>query len=64
MEFAEIKNKTVKELNELLSEKRVELFENQLKVRAKQLKQFHKILDIKKIIARIMTLLGQKHSVK
>lgn len=64
MEFAEIKNKTVKELKELLSEKRVELFENQLKARAKQLKQFHKILDIKKIIARVMTLLGQKDSVK
>ncbi len=64
MEFAELKTKNAKDLKEILAEKRAELFELQLKARGKQLKQFHKISDLKKLIARAMTILNNKAEVK
>ncbi len=57
MEFAELKNKNLTELKELLAEQRSALFECRLKARNKHLKQFHKIPEFKKTIARIMTAL-------
>ncbi|OGH69431.1 MAG: 50S ribosomal protein L29 [Candidatus Magasanikbacteria bacterium RIFCSPHIGHO2_01_FULL_47_8] len=66
MEFSELKNKNLKELNELLNETRSELFDYQLKARNKQLKQFHKIPELRKTVARITMLvssLGKKNNI-
>jgi large subunit ribosomal protein L29 len=65
MEFVELKNKNLSELKELLAEQRSALFECRLKARNKHLKQFHKIPELRKIIARIMTVvtaLGKKNA--
>jgi len=57
MDFLELKNKTKKELNELLAEQKNELRQLRFKIQSQQLKQVNKIKIVKKIIARINTLL-------
>ncbi len=57
MDFSELKNKTRKELNELLAEQKNELRQLRFKIQSQQLKQVNKVKIVKKIIARINTLL-------
>ena len=60
MDFTDLKNKSVKELEELLAEKRHELRELKFKVGEKQLKNVHSIHLAKLTVARILTLLKNR----
>ncbi len=60
MEFKELKNKTEKELKQILSESRDKLRDLRFKDANKQLKNVREIRVIKKSIARILTLLKVK----
>ena len=60
MDFAELKNKNVKDLQELLAEKRDELRELKFKVSERQLKDVRNLREVKKVIAQTLTLLNQK----
>lgn len=60
MQLEDLKNKSAKELQELLSETRNELQNLYFQVHGKQLKQVHKINLAKKTIARISMLLTNK----
>ncbi len=60
MEYKDLKNKKESELHNLLSEKRNELRDLRFKDANKQLKTVNKISEIKKDIARILTLLNEK----
>lgn len=60
MEWEDIKNKSVKDLNDLLSEKRVDLYSLNLQARGGQLKQVHKIKQLRREIAKILTALKFK----
>ncbi|MEK7131604.1 MAG: 50S ribosomal protein L29 [Patescibacteria group bacterium] len=57
MHWEDLKNKSAKELKELLSETRNELQNLYFQAHSKQLKQVHKINFAKKTIARISMLL-------
>lgn len=57
MEFSDLKNKSEKELREMLAEKRDELREFRFKASEKQLKNVSAIGKCKKDIARILTIL-------
>lgn len=57
MQWEELKNKSEKELKELLAEIRNELRDLYFQARGRQLKQVHKIDLNKKTIARISMLL-------
>lgn len=57
MDWQEIKNKSVKELNELLSELRYDLHSLGQQAHNRQLKQVHKIGEVKQAVARILTQL-------
>ena len=59
MDWDEIKTKDVKELKELLSVLREEKRELEFKAHSRQLKQVHRLQEVKKTIARICTLLTQ-----
>lgn len=59
MDFFELKNKTKKELNELLAEQKNELRQLRFKIQSQQLKQVNKVKIVKKIIARVNTLLAK-----
>jgi large subunit ribosomal protein L29 len=60
MKYTELKDKTLEELNTLLKEKKVELFENRIKLRTMQLTDSSVIRKIKKDIARIKTAISAK----
>lgn len=62
MDFADLKNKNSKELQELLAEKRELVRELRFKVSEKQLKDVRELREAKKLIARILTLINQKRS--
>lgn len=62
MEYKDLKNKSIKELQELLAEKRGELRELTFKVGENQLKGVRKIRIIKKDIAQILTAINAKNS--
>lgn len=57
MEFKELKSKTEKELKKFLEESRDKLRNLRFKDANKQLKNVREIRVIKKIIARVLTLL-------
>jgi len=61
MEFKELKAKTEKELKQFLAESRDKLRDLRFKDANKQLKDVREIRVIKKIIARILTLLSKKN---
>ncbi len=63
MEWEDLKNKSAKELKELLSETRQELQSLHFQAHGRQLKQVHKINSAKKIIARVSMLLNKAGSV-
>jgi len=60
MKYTELQDKTLEELNTLLREKKVELFENRIKLRTMQLQDSSVIRKIKKDIARIKTAISAK----
>ena len=60
MKYTELQDKTLEELNALLKEKKVELFENRIKLRTMQLQDTSVIRKIKKDIARIKTAISAK----
>jgi large subunit ribosomal protein L29 len=55
MTYTEIKDKSLKELNELLKEKKLLLFELKAKLKTMQLTNTSEIRVVKKDIARIKT---------
>ena len=60
MKYTELQDKTLEELKALLKEKKVELFENRIKLRTMQLQDSSVIRKIKKDIARINTAISAK----
>ena len=64
MNIKELREKTKKELNTLLNSQRERLRELRFKVASKQLKNVREIREIKKTIARILTLLKKENSAK
>ena len=62
MKIADIKNMTVEELNAKLVELKKELFNLRFQHAINQLDNPHKIADVKKDIARVMTILQEKNA--
>ena len=60
MDYKEIKNKSVKELHEILAEERNKLRELRFKASENQLKGVSEVSKIKKNIARILTAINMK----
>lgn len=60
MKFIDLKEKDVKELQELLKEKKTALFELKLKLRTMQLTNPGEIRSVRKDIARINTAINAK----
>lgn len=60
MDFSELKNKSEKELKEILQENRSDLRELKFKVSENQLKNLAEIKKVKKNISRILTILTSK----
>jgi large subunit ribosomal protein L29 len=60
MELKELKNKTEKELKQVLNEFRDKLRDLRFKDGNKQLKNVREIREIKKTIAKVLTLLSSK----
>jgi large subunit ribosomal protein L29 len=60
MKYTELQDKTLEELKTLLKDKKVELFENRIKLRTMQLQDSSVIRKIKKDIARINTAISAK----
>jgi len=61
MKLKELKQKTNKELNEILVEDRYKLGELKYELSSKKLKNVMEIRQLRRKIARIITLLKQKH---
>ncbi len=59
MEYTDIKNKSEKELHDILAEKRVALRALRFKSHDQQLKDVRDIRETRKIIARILTALKE-----
>jgi len=60
MDFADLKNKSDKELQEILHEERHRLHEFELKVGEKQMKNVRAIRKTKNLIAKVLTLLNSR----
>jgi ribosomal protein L29 len=60
MDFAELKNKTVAELKEILAEERAKLRDFRFKAKAGALKQVHLVPIARKTVAHIVMLLKNK----
>ena len=63
MDYKELKNKGLKEMHELLAEKRNELREFEFKARENQLKNVRSIRLAKKEVAQILTAINAKRLV-
>lgn len=63
MDFVDLKNKNIEELKQLLAELSDELRSLNFKAKGGQLKQVHKIKNVKKGIARVQFLIGSKKSI-
>ncbi|KKQ27117.1 MAG: 50S ribosomal protein L29 [Candidatus Magasanikbacteria bacterium GW2011_GWC2_37_14] len=61
MDFIDLKNKTDKELQEILHEERHHLHELRLKVGEKQLKNVRAIRKTKNLVAKVLTLLNSRN---
>ncbi|MBR2446817.1 MAG: 50S ribosomal protein L29 [Clostridia bacterium] len=62
MKAAELKTLTVEQLNEKLKELKTELFNLRFQHAINQLDNPHKIAEVKKDIARVMTILQEKNA--
>lgn len=62
MKATELKDLTTDQLNEKLKELKNELFNLRFQHAINQLDNPHKIADVKKDIARVMTILQQKNA--
>ena len=62
MKIADIKNMTVEELNNKLVELKKELFNLRFQHAVNQLENPHKITEVKRDIARVMTVLNEKNA--
>jgi len=62
MKLSEIREKNIDELNAELVAKKEELFNLRFQHAINQLENPHKIVDVKKDIARVMTVLNQKNA--
>lgn len=62
MKTSEIREMTVEELEKKLSELKEELFNLRFQHAVNQLDNPHKINDVKKDIARVMTILHEKNA--
>ena len=62
MNAKEIRQMTVEELNAKLKELKSELFNLRFQHAINQLENPHKIADVKKDIARVMTILHEKNA--
>ena len=62
MNAKEIRQMTVEELNAKLKELKSELFNLRFQHAVNQLENPHKIADVKRDIARVMTVLNQKNA--
>ena len=60
MNYTEIKNKSLEELERLLKDKKLELFELRLKLKTMQLQDTSQIRKTRKDIARIKTAITEK----
>jgi large subunit ribosomal protein L29 len=60
MKYIDLQDKTIEELKALLKDKKMELFENKMKLRTMQLQDSSVIRKIKKDIARINTAISAK----
>ncbi len=60
MNYTEIKEKSLQELEGLLREKKLELFELRMKLKTMQLQDTSQIRKTRKDIARIKTAIAQK----
>lgn len=61
MDLKELKLKTEKELRQILNESRDKLRDLRFKDANKQLKDIREIRQLRKVIARILTLLSKKN---
>ena len=61
MDFKELKSKTEKELKQFLGESRDKLRDLRFKDANKQLKDVREIRVVKKLIARVLTLLNKNN---
>ncbi len=61
MNYTDLLNKDVKELRELLKEKKLELFTNKMKLKTMQLQDTSLLRKIKKDIARVNTAISAKN---
>ncbi|MBT4120857.1 MAG: 50S ribosomal protein L29 [Candidatus Magasanikbacteria bacterium] len=57
MDIQDLKNKSIRELHELLAEKRNELRELRFKVSEKQLKNVSEIKKVRKTVAQVLTII-------
>ena len=62
MKSTEIRQMTVEELNAKLKELKSELFNLRFQHAVNQLENPHRIADVKKDIARVMTILHEKNA--
>ena len=62
MKITEIKNMTVEELSAKLVELKKELFNLRFQLAVNQLENPHKITEVKRDIARVMTVLNEKNA--
>lgn len=62
MKAAELNQLSVEELNARLKELKAELFNLRFQHAINQLDNPHKLVDVKKDIARVMTVLNQKNA--
>ncbi|OGH87492.1 MAG: 50S ribosomal protein L29 [Candidatus Magasanikbacteria bacterium RIFOXYC2_FULL_42_28] len=60
MDFEELKNKSVKDLQDLLSDLGAQARGLRFRALSRELKQVHRVAEVRKTIARIKTLLKQK----
>ena len=62
MKASELRNMTAEELNSKLKDLKEELFNLRFQHAINQLENPHKIADVKKDIARVMTVLHEKNA--
>jgi len=64
MDFTDIKNKTISELQTLLSDWREDLRVLRFKAHGRELKQINKLYELKKYIAQTTSILAEKLKAK